>query len=282
MSREIWGPSLTFALSCVSATFFLVLRCEGRGRAFGPASRWWALLVIGLTGLLSSSVALGLALLGHYLPTVVLGLGIAAPSSLALGRIREGIPDRRSIYGAATTLWLGWLLARMSEGMTEDKVQWCERHIDPAWHNDELILAAHFYHDYLDERLSDEERKRFRIRVLLHDLETRLDFARLIDAHATRSAIKAALDAHRIGREARYQRSLDDLTRLSNRLRHDALRDLDRMLAAAYCACLYRLPEYSPPASGFHRSVMRSAPRSVNGAYAGARTESAGSPSPHP
>lgn len=282
MSREIWGPSLTFVLSCLSATFFLVLRCEGRGRAFGPASRWWAFLVVGLTGLLSSSIALGLALLGHYLPTVVLGLGVAAPSSLALGRIREGIPDRRSVYGAATTLWLGWLLARMSEGMAEDKVLWCERHIDSAWHNDDLILAAHFYHDYLDERLSDEERKRYRIRVLLHDAETRLDFARLIDAHAARTTIKAALDAHRIGREARYQRSLDDLTRLGNRLRHDALRDLDRMLAAAYCASLYRLPEYSPPVRGFHPSPTRSVPRSANGAHAGAGAESGGSPRSHP
>lgn len=247
MSREEWGLGLTFALACVSATFFLVMRCEGRGRAFGPRSRRWALLVTGLTGTLSTAGALALAVLGHYAPAAIVGLGIVAPSGLCLERIKDGIPERRSTYGAAATLWLSWLLVRLDEGMAEDKAEWCDRHIDEAWHNDELIMAAHYYNDYLTEWLSDEDRKRYRIRALTQDIETRLDIARLIEANAPGSKIVAAINTSRLRRELHYQRSLDDLTRLGNRLRHDAKRDMNRMLAAAYSRGLYRLEPYAPP-----------------------------------
>jgi len=247
MSREAVALALTFVLACASATFFLLLRCEGKGRAFGTRSRNWALLVIILTSLLSAGGAAGLAVLGRYVPAVILSLGVAAPGSLCLGRIREGIPERRSVYGAASTLWLGLLLARMSEGMAEDKLDWCERHVDGAWHPDELILAAHYYHDYLSERLSAEDRKRYRIRTLLQDVETRLDIVMIIDARAPRSKVVAAINASRLGREARYQRNLGDLSRLGGRLEHDARRALERMLAVAYVAGLYRLERYAIP-----------------------------------
>jgi hypothetical protein len=108
-------------------------------------------------------------------------------------------------------------------------------------------LAAHFYHDYLTERLSDEDRKRYRIRTLLQDVETRLDIVLLIDARAPRSRVVAAIKASRLGREARYQRNLDDLARLGARLEHDARRALERLVAAAYLSGLYRLDRYTPP-----------------------------------
>jgi hypothetical protein len=249
VSREALALGLTFVLACGSATFFLLMRCEGKGRAFGPRSWRWALLVIVLTGALSTGGALALAALGHYaLPAAVLSVGIAAPGALCLERIREGIPERRSAYIAAATLWLSWLLARMSEGMAEDKLEWCERRVDHAWRGDELIMAAHSYHDYLIEHLSDEDRKRYRIRALLQDAEARLDIAMLIDARATRSRVAAAIKASRFSREARYQRNLDDLTWLGDRLSFDARRDVERMLSAAYASSLYRLERYVPPA----------------------------------
>ena len=247
MSREAVALALTFILACASATFFLLMRCEGRGRAFGPRSRHWSVLVIVLTSMLSAGGAAGLAVLGRYVPAVVMSLGIAAPGSLCLGRIREGIPERRTVYSAAPTLWLGWLLARMTEGMAEDKLEWCERHVDAAWHPDELILAAHFYHDYLNERLSGEDRKRYRIRPLLQDVETRLDIVLLIETRSPRSKVVGAINASRLGRESRYQRNLDDLTRLAGRLEHDARRALERMVAAAYVTGFYRLERYAPP-----------------------------------
>lgn len=247
MSREALTPGLTFVLACVSAAVFLMLRCEGKGRPFGPRSRGWAVLVIGFTGALSAGLAEAVAVLGHYAPLAILSLGIAAPSGLCLDRIREGIPDRRSTYSAAATLWLSWLLVRMQDEMAEDKKQWCEQRIDPEWHDDELLIAAHSYHEHLAARLTDAEWKRYKIRTLLLDLESRLDIARVIGSGASRSRIEDAINASRHRRDPRYHRSIDDPTTLGNRLRHDAERDLTRMLAAAYCASLYRLAPYTPP-----------------------------------
>src|SRR6202008_2927468 len=124
MSREALVLAPTFILTCAIATFSVQLRCDGKGRPFGPSSRPWAILVIALTSILSVGGAVVLALLGSRVP---------APGSLCLGKIREGIPERRNAYGAALTLWLGWLLARMGEGMAEDKQKWCERHVDDSW-----------------------------------------------------------------------------------------------------------------------------------------------------
>jgi len=247
MPREVLGLGVTFVLACVSAAFFLQLRCEGKGRTFGPRSRWWALSVIGLTGILSTSGALALVILGHYLPAAVLGLGVVAPSALCLGQIREGVPERRSVYGAAATLWLSWLLARLGEGMAEDRLDWCDRRVDPAWHPDELIMAARSYHDYLHERLSGEERRRYRIGALMQNIEARLDVVQLIENSAGRGTVIAALDASRLAQEARYRRNFDDLTRLGHRLVHDAKRDLGRLLSAAYNAGFHRLEPYTRP-----------------------------------
>ena len=167
MSREALVLAPTFVLTCAIATFSIQLRCDGKGRPFGPTSRPWAILVITLTSILSVSGAVVLALLGSHIPVALLGLGVAAPGSLCLGKIREGIPERRNAYGAALTLWLGWLLARLSEGMAEDKQKWCERHVDDDWSPDELIMAARAYHHYLNDRLSSEDRKRYRIHAHL-------------------------------------------------------------------------------------------------------------------
>ncbi len=57
MPREPLALGLTFALACVSACLFLMLRCEGKGRMFGPRSRWWASSVIVLTSVLSTVAA---------------------------------------------------------------------------------------------------------------------------------------------------------------------------------------------------------------------------------
>ncbi len=254
MPRGELGLGLTFFLACVSAAFFLQLRCEGKGRALGPSSRWWALSVVALTGALSTGAAVALVTVGHHLPSAFVSLGVVAPSGLWLGHIRQGAAEHPSVSRSASTLWLTWLLGRMSEGMAEDKLAWCDRHVDPTWHADELLMAARFYHDYLQERLSAEERKRYRIRWLMQNIEVRLDVVRLIDGSAGRPKVIAALKTSRLAEEARYRRSLDDLTRLGNLLRHDAKRDLGRMLSAAYNCGFHRLEPYLRPVRGTPRA----------------------------
>jgi hypothetical protein len=247
MSREALVLAPTFILTCAIATLSVQMRCDGKGRPFGPSSRRWAVLVVALTSILSVSGAVILAVLGQRIPVALLGLGVAAPGSLALGKIREGIPERRNGYSAALTLWLGWLLARMSEGMAEDKQKWCERHVDDAWQPDELIMAARTYHHYLNERLPGEDRKRYRIHALLKEVENRLDVVLRIDAHAPRSRIAAVLKTS-LGRDTRYLRYIDDLTLLGSRLEHDARRALERLVAVAYLTDLRRFERYEPPA----------------------------------
>ena len=156
--REPLALGLTFALACVSACLFLMLRCEGKGRMFGPRSRWRASAVIVLTSVLSTVAAYITVTAAHHLPQAILGLGVLVPSSLWLGEIRHGTAERRNVYRDAWTLWVTSLLARMHEGIAEDRMDWCEAHVDPHWEPDELVRAAHFYHDYREQRLSPEER----------------------------------------------------------------------------------------------------------------------------
>lgn len=245
MPHEPLGAGVTFGLACLSASLFLVLRCEGKGRAFGPHSRWWAVSVIALTSVLSTAAAYLTVTAAHHLPKAFLSLGILIPSSLWLGEIRQGSAERRNAYRDASTLWLTWLLARMHEAMAEDRTVWCEGHVDPHWETDELLHAARFYHDYLEQRLSPEARRRARLRSLLHNIEARLDLARFIETGAARAKVTAALNASRLAQEARYRRSLDDLGRLAALLRHEAQRDVARMLTVAYNAGFHRLARYS-------------------------------------
>ncbi|HEY5987068.1 MAG TPA: hypothetical protein VIV12_11945 [Streptosporangiaceae bacterium] len=242
--------SLTFALACGSATFFLFLRCEGKGNPLGTHSRWWSLAVIGLTGALSTGATLLVATIIEELPSGLVSLSAVAPCWLWIGHIRQGSPERRSPFAEAATLWLTWLLARMAEGMAEDKTEWLERRANPDWDTDDLMMAARRYHEYLHGRLSAADRRRYRIRSLLRNIETRLDIARLIDNSARPAKVIVALNASRLTQDTRYVRNVDDLTRLGNLLRHDAHQDLIRMLSPAYNLGFRRLAPYAPPMRG--------------------------------
>ena len=117
MSDGILRLSVTLALACASAGFFLFLRCQGTGPPFGRNSRRWAALVILVTGLLSTIAAFaGFAIVRH-LPWVIVGIGIIGPSGLWLSEIYSRRGDQRSMLRDMSTLWLSRLLARMHEAM---------------------------------------------------------------------------------------------------------------------------------------------------------------------
>ncbi|MFG1702103.1 hypothetical protein ACFLIM_02820 [Nonomuraea sp. M3C6] len=237
---------LTVALATVSAVGFLLLRCQGKGRPFGPAGRWLAIAITILTGCLSAAVALvSGAVLNQYLATV---LGAVAPSGLWLGQMRAKDEDRRSLAREAATFWLVSLLARLDQAMAEDQRLWCEKRVDDSWNVYELSLAAHRYHERIVERLSPEERRRERVHARLDAIERRLDVAALIEDGAARSKVVTALNGSRHTRLARYERYLNDLTRLHGVLRHDAESDLLRLLASAYRAGYRSLPGFVPSA----------------------------------
>jgi hypothetical protein len=247
MPNEMLRPSITLALACLSAMFFLLLRCQGKGPLFGRRSRTWALLVVVVTGVLSTGVAFaGFAIVQH-LPGAFVGLGLIGPSGLWLSEIRSRPDERRSLVRDMSTLWLSRLLARMHEGMAEDRGAWCEKRVDEGWSADELSTAARFYQEYMRERMSPAERRRGRINAQVTGIEARLTAVALIESGAARTKIVAALQGSRPTKDSRYARSLSDLPRLADILHHDAERELVRLLGSAYSAGLYRIPVFAPP-----------------------------------
>lgn len=251
MSGEEWGLVLTFILACGSACVFLMLRCEGKGRVFGRSSRRWALAVIALTGAISTSGAIIVVAIGHFLPSAIVGLGIIGSSPLSFSRFRDDLPERHSLLGAVATLGLVRLLTRLDDEMAEDKARWCERYIDPHWEAEDLLLAADSYYFYLGERLSARERERYRIAATMTDIEDRLKIVQVIDGDGDRpgerAVIAAAFRASPLAAWSRYEKYLDSPGLLGQRLRHDARRDVERLLAAAYCARFTTIGRYAPP-----------------------------------
>jgi hypothetical protein len=249
------GPDLTFALACASATFFLFLRCHGQGRPFGPNSRRWAIAVIAVTGVVSTAATFAFVAVVNELPSVFFSLGVLAPSGLWLAEIRSRSDGRRSLLRDMSTLWLTRLLARLHEGMAEDRVAWCERRIDESWTTDELGMAARFYQEYLRERLSPDERRRGRIYAQLSAIEARLTVEQLIENGAGRTKVVAALQGSRATKDPRYSRYHSDLSRLAGILRHDAERDLVRLLGSAYSAGHYKTPVYIRPRRAYQATA---------------------------
>ncbi|MFG1679944.1 hypothetical protein ACGFNP_07195 [Nonomuraea sp. NPDC049269] len=250
--------ALTVPLAIASATGFLLLRCQGRGRPFGPGGWWLAVIIILLTGLVSSAVALvSGGLLSNYLSTV---LGAVAPGGLWLSQVRSREDERRSLAKEAATFWLVSLLARLDQAMAEDQRRWCERRVDDSWSVYELSLAANRYHERIVERLSPEERRKERVHARLDAIERRLDVAALIEDGAPRSKVITALRGSRQTRLARYERYVNDLTRLHGILRHDAENDVLRLLASAYRAGYRSLPRFVPPARSRITAPLRPHP----------------------
>ncbi|WP_219462844.1 hypothetical protein [Nonomuraea rhizosphaerae] len=238
--------ALTGVLAIGSAAGFLLLRCQGRGRPFGPAGRWLSVSIVLLTGLISAGVATASgALLNDNLSTV---LGAIAPGGLWLSQMRSREEDRRSLAREAATFWLVSLLARLDQAMAEDQRVWCEKRVDDEWSVYELSLAANRYHERIAERLTPEDRRRERVHARLDAIERRLDVAALVEDGAPRSKVVTALRGSRHTRLARYDRYVNDLTRLHGILRHDAENDVLRLLASGYRAGYRSLPRFVPPA----------------------------------
>ncbi|MEU4512867.1 hypothetical protein AB0G05_25520 [Nonomuraea wenchangensis] len=243
--QPVAQAGLTVVLAVVSAVTFLLLRCQGKGRPFGPAGWRLAVAITTLTGLLSAGVALLSALLlDDFLATA---LAAAGPSGLWLSQMRGKDDERRSLAREAATFWLASLLARLDQAMAEDQWRWCERRMDDSWNVYELSLAANRYHERITERLTPDERRRERVHARLDAIERRLDVAALIEDGAARSKVTTALSGSRHTRAARYERYLSDLRRLHGVLKHDAESDLLRLLAAAYRGGYRSLPVFVPP-----------------------------------
>jgi hypothetical protein len=237
---------ITLGLALLSATFFLFLGCHGKGRVFGPHSRWLALMIISLTGV----VSLGVAAVAHLLRDSVLPqiLGTIVPGGLWLSQALAREDNRGTLAKDATTFWLVSLLRRLHAAMAEDQADWCESRVDETWTVHELGMAARRYHERIAERLPAEERRKERLNLRLQAIEARLDVAALIEDGAPRSKVTTALGGSRHTKQVRYERYLHESNRLHAILCHDAQRELVRLLTTAYKTGFRSLPGYKPPA----------------------------------
>lgn len=252
MSHEEWQLGLTFVLACGSAWLCLLARCRGRGRPFSRRSVRYSLAVVGVTGVASTAAALALLGIWQVLPSHVVAwlVGIAGPCGLYLERIR-GKEKEHGPARVIATFGLDRLLGQLDASMADDRDLWVAERMDPEWDPDDLLKATFSYRDYLEDRLSAEDWTHYRIEAIVSDIDARLRIVRIInspsgDPRRQRTRVSSELKKARLPRHDRYEQYVEHPTVLSLCLLHDARRDVERMLSAAYCQGLSRLEAYMP------------------------------------
>src|ERR1700726_1009941 len=107
MPGWVASVALTALLSMVSSWAFLVVRCRGLGRPFGPTSKWWAFAVVIVTGAVATGLGVAVAAAGHHLRAAYVGLLV--PSGLWLGRAAEQHSRRHGRWWPEAEVLVGWL-----------------------------------------------------------------------------------------------------------------------------------------------------------------------------
>jgi hypothetical protein len=220
----------TALASMVSACAFLLARCRGLGRPFGPTSKWWALAVVVITSVLATGAGVAVATAGHHLRAAYIGLVV--PSGLWLGKTaeRRSRPELRWLP-AALASWFTFFVRRMDDRMGGDLEAWCDARLRGASGSQKVLREATiYYHGRITERLPRGDRRRVLDRAkesILHKIEV----ARLISLDTTQERIDTALSAQSSTRSlvGRFTRENLEIWLLDS-----AENELHAMLADAY------------------------------------------------
>jgi hypothetical protein len=230
MPGWVMSVAWTALLSTVSACGFLLARCRGMGRPFGPTSKWCAFAVVVITSAIATGAGVAAAAAGHHLRAAYIGL--AVPSGLWLGRTadKRARPEL-SWLPVALTGWFTFFVRRMDDRMGDDLETWCDARLRGASGSPRLLREATiYYHGRIAGRLPRDDRRRALDRAkdsVLHKIEV----VRLISLDTTQERIDTALRAHPSTRPlvGRYTRK-----DLETRLLDSAENELRTMLAGAY------------------------------------------------
>src|SRR5215469_12929998 len=109
------GVAITLALSLISASGFLLLRCRGAGFPFGPHSRPWAITVVVIAAAISTALGVAVVAGSHHVRAAYIGLVL--PSVLWLGKAsaqrgrRTGRPVPRRLAAYVMLPCDAWTMA---------------------------------------------------------------------------------------------------------------------------------------------------------------------------
>jgi hypothetical protein len=217
MPGWVASVALTALLSMASACVFLLARCRGVGRAFGPTSKWWAFSVIVITCVVATYI------------------GLAVPSGLWLGKVAKQRERRRRRWlpeAEVLASWLTFTVRRMDDRMGDDLDVWCEARVRSACSSPRLLRdATVYYHDRIVRRWPKDDRRRQALDREKDSILHKVEVVRLINLDTTQQRIDTALRAHPatsplVGRFTRED--------LANRLLDSGENELRVMLSDAY------------------------------------------------
>jgi hypothetical protein len=251
-----WVVSLasTALISAVSACGFLLARCRGTGRPFGPTSKWWAVAVVVITGAAATGLGVAGAAAGHHVRAAYIGLVV--PSALWLDKAakqhsREGdrwLPE-------ALVGWLAFFINRMNDRMGDDLQTWCDERLRRASANRRLLREATvYYHSHIVGRFQRDDRRRQVVDRAKESILQKIEVLKLINPDTTPQQLDVALRRHPSTRSWAGRYTHRDL---ASRLQDSAENDLRFMLADAYRWGCDKLPIYGLVASGSLRSGAR-------------------------
>ena len=233
------GGAGTFALSLISAYWFLRLRCRGIGPPFGPRARYWAAFIVVGTAILSTGV--GLLILAASHDTGAAYAGIVVPGGLGLGRLP---PQRdRDMLPRTLSALLTLPFSRLYDRMGDDMEDWCATRLAaaagrPRWISD----AVTYYHTQVAGRIRDAQ-ARAELERWRASITHKISVVELINGDADPARVRAALALHSSTQHNRKY-SDNDPPQLARRLEADALNELRLFLALVYRLGYHKLLIY--------------------------------------
>jgi hypothetical protein len=255
-----WVASVawTALLSVVSSWAFLVVRCRGLGRPFGPTSKWWAFAVVIITSAVATGLGVAVAAAGHHLRAAYIGLIV--PSGLWLGRLAEQQQSRRRGRWRPEVLAgrLTFFVRRMDDRIGDDLEAWCDARLRAACGSPEVLgEATTYYHGRIVARWAKGDRRRQALDRARDSILHKAGVVQLINFDTEEWRLEKALRAHPstsplLGKYTRKE--------LGGRLLDSAENELRVMLADEYRRGRGKLLIYGLLAPGTIRSRPDSAP----------------------
>jgi len=222
---------VTFVVSTASACVFLRLRCRGIGRAFGPRAKWWAVVIVVGTAVVSTAVSVAAVTAGHHANAAFVGLIL--PGVLWLGEPFSQRLQRGSLIPTGLAACLTLPLRRHNDRMGEDLSDWCDVRVRAVWQDPQRILdATRYYYSQAAGRPKSAQAQE-ELDSRLGSITHKIKVVQMVDRGTDPDKVRDALQSHPATQNTRKY-SIDHLEHLARRLEHEAGSELALLLAHLY------------------------------------------------